>query len=58
MHGPENAYGMWFLVIVNSAVFILIAFSFIKPKTKTDWRSLGAISSFIVECGTHNMSGS
>jgi len=48
MHGPENAYGMWYLVFVNSAVFILFAFSFIKPKTSTDWRSLGAFSAFIV----------
>ena len=47
MHG-ENAYGLWFLVIVNSAVFILFAFSFVKPKTGTDWRSLGAFSAFIL----------
>lgn len=42
------AYGLWFLVIVNSAVFILFAFSFFKPKTKRDWRSFGAFSAFIV----------
>lgn len=48
MHGPENAYGLWYLVVVNSAVFILFAFSFVKPKTSTDWRSLGAFSAFIV----------
>jgi protein-S-isoprenylcysteine O-methyltransferase Ste14 len=42
------AYGLWPLVIINSAVFIFFAFSFIKPKTKLDWRSLGAFSAFIV----------
>ncbi|MFO7607126.1 MAG: isoprenylcysteine carboxylmethyltransferase family protein [Desulfurivibrionaceae bacterium] len=42
------AYGLWGLVILNSAVFIFFAFSFIKPKTRLDWRSLGAFSAFIV----------
>lgn len=42
------AYGLWSLVIINSAFFIFFAFSFIKPKTRLDWRSLGAFSSFIV----------
>lgn len=43
---PE--YGLWFLVIVNSAVFIMFAFSFFKPKTKRDWRSFSAFSAFLV----------
>lgn len=42
------AYGLWPLVILNSAIIILFAYSFIKPKTKLDWRSLGAFSAFIV----------
>jgi len=42
------AYGLWPLVVINSAIFIFFAFSFIKPKTKHDWRSLGAFSAFIV----------
>ena len=42
------AYGLWSLVIINSAVFIFFAISFIKPKSKRDWRSLGAFSAFIV----------
>lgn len=42
------AYGLWSLVIINSAVFIFFAISFIKPKTRRDWRSLGAFSAFIV----------
>lgn len=43
-----NSYGLWMLVVLNSAIFILFAFSFIKPKTSTDWRSLGAFSAFVV----------
>jgi protein-S-isoprenylcysteine O-methyltransferase Ste14 len=42
------AYGLWILVLINSAVFIIFAFSFTKPKTKRDWRSFGAFSAFIV----------
>ena len=42
------AYGLWFLVVVNSAIFILFAFSFFKPRTKRDWRSFGAFSAFLV----------
>jgi protein-S-isoprenylcysteine O-methyltransferase Ste14 len=41
-------YGLWMLVILNSLVFILFAFSFTKPKTKRDWRSFGAFSAFVV----------
>jgi protein-S-isoprenylcysteine O-methyltransferase Ste14 len=36
------------LVVINSAIFIIFAFSFFKPKTKRDWRSFGAFSAFIV----------
>jgi protein-S-isoprenylcysteine O-methyltransferase Ste14 len=42
------AYGLWLLVIVNSAIFILFAFSFFKPRTRRDWRSFGAFSAFLV----------
>lgn len=48
MHNDVPAYGLWSLVILNSAVFIFFAFSFFKPKTKSDWRSFGAFSAFIV----------
>lgn len=44
----SDAYGLWTLVIINSAVFIFFAFSFTKPRTTRDWRSLGAFSAFIV----------
>lgn len=47
MHG-DNAYGFWPLVIINSAIFIAFAFSFTRPRTRTDWRSLGAFSGFVI----------
>ena len=48
MNDTAPAYGLWLLVLINSAVFIMFAFSFTKPKTKRDWRSFGAFSAFIV----------
>ena len=42
------AYGLWSLVVLNSAIFIFFAFSFFKPRTGRDWRSLGAFSAFVV----------
>jgi protein-S-isoprenylcysteine O-methyltransferase Ste14 len=48
MTDTTPAYGLWLLVIVNSAVFILFAFSFFKPRTTRDWRSFGAFSAFLV----------
>lgn len=47
-HDAMQAYGLWGLVIVNSAVFILFALSFFKPQSKRDWRSFGAFSAFLV----------
>ncbi len=41
-------YGLWLLVIVNSAVFIIFAASFFHPRTKRDWKAMGAFSSFVV----------
>ena len=43
-----SAYGLWSLVIINSVIFIIFAFSFTHPKTSRDWRSFGAFSAFIV----------
>ena len=42
------AYGLWLLVVINSLVFIIFAFSFAKPQSPRDWRSFGAFSGFIV----------
>jgi len=43
-----SGYGMWGLVILNTAIFLIFAFSFTHPKTKRDWRSFGAFSAFVV----------
>lgn len=48
MVSDSPAYGLWLLVIINSAVFIIFAFSFARPRTKRDWRSFGAFSAFLV----------
>lgn len=42
------AYGLWSLVVLNSAVFLIFAFSFFKPQTTRDWRTFGAFAAFIV----------
>lgn len=47
-HTEPASYGLWSLVVINSAVFIIFAFSFAKPRTKRDWRSFGAFSAFLV----------
>lgn len=44
--GP--AYGLWSLVILNSAVFLMFAFSFFKPQSARDWRTFSAFAAFIV----------
>lgn len=41
-------YGMWGVVVLNAAIFLIFAFSFTHPKTKRDWRSFGVFSAFIV----------
>ncbi len=47
-NSPEAAYGLWSLVIINSLVLIIFAFSFAKPQSLRDWRSFGAFSAFLV----------
>jgi protein-S-isoprenylcysteine O-methyltransferase Ste14 len=42
------AYGLWPLVVLNAAIFIIFAFSFFKPRTGRDWRTFGAFSAFMV----------
>jgi protein-S-isoprenylcysteine O-methyltransferase Ste14 len=42
------AYGLWALVVINSLVFLIFAFSFTRPRTARDWRSFGGFAAFIV----------
>ena len=48
MNAAAPAYGLWTLVILNSVVFIVFLYSFAKPQSPRDWRSLGALSAFLV----------
>ena len=48
MNDATPAYGLWSLVIVNSAVFIFFAYTIFKPSTPRDWRSFSAFSAFLV----------
>lgn len=42
------AYGMWPLVIINAAIFIIFVFSFLKPKKRWEWRSMGGFTAFVI----------
>jgi len=42
------AYGLWTLVVINSLVFLIFAFSFTRPRTTRDWRSFGGFAAFVV----------
>ena len=44
----DFGYGLWPLVVINSAVFIIFAFSFFHPRSGRDWRVLGGFSAFVV----------
>jgi protein-S-isoprenylcysteine O-methyltransferase Ste14 len=48
MNHDTSAYGLWSLVIINTVVFVIFAFSFTHPRTARDWRSFGAFSAFLV----------
>ena len=48
MDTETPAYGLWTLVILNTAVFVLFALSFSRPQTKRDWRSFGMFAAFLV----------
>lgn len=51
MHGVGNggfAYGFWTVVLFSILITLFIAFSFVKPKNKFEWRSMGAFTGFIV----------
>ncbi|VAX35871.1 hypothetical protein MNBD_UNCLBAC01-1058 [hydrothermal vent metagenome] len=51
MHGESvgnYAYGMWPVVIFNVGLFLFFAISFIDPKKKFEWRTMGAFIGFMV----------
>lgn len=50
MHGESIAYGygFWSLVIVNAAIFVLLALSYLTPVKRREWRSFGVFAAFVV----------
>ena len=48
MNHDATGYGLWTLVILNSAIILMFAFSFFKPQSARDWRTFGAFAAFIV----------
>ncbi len=42
------AYQLWVAVILNAALVIFFVFSFLKPRGKWEWRSMGVFSAFAV----------
>jgi protein-S-isoprenylcysteine O-methyltransferase Ste14 len=44
----QNGYGLWPFVVLDSAIVLLFAKSFFHPKTKRDWKVMGAFSAFMV----------
>lgn len=48
MHAHSSGYGLWTLVVINSAIFIGFALSFWQPRTRRDWRAFGAFAAFII----------
>jgi protein-S-isoprenylcysteine O-methyltransferase Ste14 len=44
----SNAYGMWALVGLNAAIFVVFVLSYLKPKKWREWRSMGAFGAFVV----------
>ena len=44
----DYGYGMWVLVVLNSALFIVFAVSFFHPRSTRDWRVMGGFSAFVV----------
>lgn len=47
-HSSAYGYGYWTIVITTTLIMVFIIFSVFKPKSKTDWKSLGALSAFFL----------
>ncbi|PWI12588.1 isoprenylcysteine carboxyl methyltransferase [Streptomyces sp. Act143] len=44
----DAAYGLWPLVVLNTLLFAAFAASFFHPRSRRDWRAMGAYSAFLV----------
>ncbi len=47
-HTNLNDYGLWYLVFINTFIFILFAYSFTKLKTRRNWPSFILFSAFVL----------
>lgn len=41
-------YGLWPLVVLNVMLFLVFAFSFLRPTVRREWHSLGVLSAFVL----------
>jgi cobalt-zinc-cadmium efflux system outer membrane protein len=48
MNSTSPAYGLWGLVLLNSTISLVFAFSYFKPQTARDTRTCSAFAGFIV----------
>ncbi len=46
--GQNYAYGMWVIAIFNVGLFLFFILTFLVPKGKAEWRSLGVVTAFLV----------
>ena len=50
MHGEGISWGngFWSLVLINAAIFVFLALSFLTPVKRREWRSFGLFTAFVV----------
>lgn len=44
----EYAYGMWPAAVISVAIFIFFTLSYLKPRKRREWRSMGVFGAFTV----------
>src|SRR3990172_8040402 len=52
MHGLTDletyAYGMWPAALISIGIFVFFVLSYLKPKKRREWQSMGTYSAFVV----------
>jgi protein-S-isoprenylcysteine O-methyltransferase Ste14 len=43
-----DAYGLWPTAVVSVGIFVFLVLSYIKPKKRREWHSMGTYSAFVV----------
>ena len=61
MHGLGDmetyAYGLWPAAVISIGIFIFFTLSFLRPKKRWEWRSMGAFSAFVIALFTEMYGG-